>query len=202
MKVLLIEKNSIYFENGENSISFSDLDELKFYTGVDLTQTVGGKRVGYEPDRGIHTVFDGVKTLNMSIPFDAYEQLLSHIGLYTSRKTNPLYGLTGHALAARQRDLDESDIRATFEVESEAPVVTPFGTFNGGQDSAGYIHGAVGLAQALGEPDVTITDLDNVAHTMSFTDAMTVAALVGQQFRTAFLKKQAALVEIAGRVMA
>ena len=97
---------------------------------------------------------------------------------------------------------DEIAVRATFDVDSEAPVATPYGIFNGGQDSAGYIQGAVGLAQALGETEVQITDTNNVAHTMSFTEAMTVAALVGKQFRTAFMVKQAALVEIANRVMA
>lgn len=97
------------------------------------------------------------------------------------------------ALKEDARRLEE-EARKTFELESEAPVEALGFTWNGGQDSAGYIQGAVGLAQALGEPDVTITDIDNVARVLSFPEALQVAAMVGAQFRTAFFKKQAGLV--------
>lgn len=104
-------------------------------------------------------------------------------------------------LFEQQKVADEAEVRRVYEEESEAPVECLGHTWNGGQDSASYIQGAVGLAQALGENTVTITDINNVAHVLSFTDALTVAAYVGVQFRTAFFKKQAALVEIAGRTL-
>lgn len=100
-----------------------------------------------------------------------------------------------------QKIADEKTARDLYEIEAEAPVEALGYTWNGGQDSASYIQGAVGLAQALGEEDVTITDIDNVSHTMSFSDAMTIAALIGAQFRVAFFKKQNTLVEIANRVL-
>ena len=201
MRMLLVEKTGVYLQNGEDSVGFKDLDELKFYTGVDLTQTVGGTRVGYEPDRGMHTEFDGSSTTECPVPYTIYDQLLAQVSLYAARKTNPLYGLTGVRLFEAQKRVDEADVRRIYEEESEAPVECLGRTWNGGQDSASYIQGAVGLAQALGEENVQITDIDNVAHTMTFTDALTVAATVGAQFRDAFLKKQAGLVEIANRVM-
>ena len=121
------------------------------------------------------------------------------------------YKLVGNALVERaewaaekafadQKLADEKATRDLYEIESEAPVEALGHVWNGGQDSASYIQGAVGLAQALGEESVTITDIDNVSHTVSFSDAMTIAALIGVQFRTAFFKKQNTLVEIANRV--
>ena len=198
--MLLVEKTGVYLQNGEDSVGFKDLDELKFYTGVDLTQTVGGTRVGYEPDRGMHTEFDGSSTTERPVPYTIYDQLLAQVSLYTARKTNPLYGLTGVRLFEAQKRVDESEVRRVYEEESEAPVVCLGHTWNGGQDSASYIQGAVNLAQALGESTVTITDIANVGHTMSFADALAISATIGKAFRDAFFKKQAALVEINGRV--
>lgn len=99
--------------------------------------------------------------------------------------------------AAAAKVTQEAQIRATFDVTSEAPVTVTITegtfTFNGGQDSAGYIQGAVQLAQALLETTVDITDVNNVRRTMSFESASVVAVAVGQAFRTAFFIKQDAL---------
>ena len=93
--------------------------------------------------------------------------------------------------------VQETQIRDTFNVASEAPVEVTITegtfTFNGGQDSASYIQGAVALAQALSETTVDITDVNNVRRTMSFASAATVATTIGQAFRTAFFVKQDAL---------
>jgi hypothetical protein len=99
--------------------------------------------------------------------------------------------------AAADKVVAATAIRATFETDSEAPVTVTITegtfTFNGGQDSAGYIQGAVQLAQALSETTVDITDINNVRVTMSFESAMTVATAIGQAFRVTFFAKQDAL---------
>lgn len=96
---------------------------------------------------------------------------------------------------------EEVKIRNTYAVDSEAPVevTIPEGsfTFNGGQDSASYISGAVTLAQSLGESTVFITDVDNIKRELSFDSANTVAVLVAKQYRDAFFTKQDALVALA-----
>ena len=95
---------------------------------------------------------------------------------------------------------DEQAVRNTFDIDSEAPVTVGLYTFNGGQDSSGYIDGAIALAQALGETTVDITDIDNVARTLTFEEAQTAVVMISKAFRDAFFAKQAGLVEIAGRV--
>jgi hypothetical protein len=99
-----------------------------------------------------------------------------------------------------QKKRAEKVIRDTFAVNSEAPVevTIPEGTFtfNGGQDSAGYIQGATQLAQALSEPNVVITDINNVSITMDFSSAVIVATEIGKAFRTAFFVKQNSLVAL------
>lgn len=95
----------------------------------------------------------------------------------------------------------EAQIRATYAIDSEAPVevTIPEGTFtfNGGQDSASYISGAVTLAESLAETSVFITDVDNIKRELSFDSANTVAVLVAKQYRDAFFIKQDALVALA-----
>lgn len=94
----------------------------------------------------------------------------------------------------------EQAIRGAFDSESESPVEVEIteGTysFNGGQDSAAYIQGAVSLAQALSETDVEITDVGNIARRISLESALHISVIIGKAFRVAFLKKQAALVAL------
>lgn len=96
---------------------------------------------------------------------------------------------------------EEVEIREAYAVDSEAPVEVTIleGSFifNGGQDSASYISGAITLAQALGELTVSITDVDNIKIELSFDSANTVAMSVAKQYRDAFFVKQDALVTLA-----
>ena len=102
--------------------------------------------------------------------------------------------------AAAQKTAARAAIVSQYEIDSEAPVEVAVdeGTFifNGGQDSASYIQGAVTLAQTLGEETVDITDIDNVRRTLSFESASTVAVMIGVSFRNAFFAKQDALVNL------
>ena len=102
--------------------------------------------------------------------------------------------------ALANKVVQEAQIRKTFDVASEAPVTVTIAegtfTFNGGQDSASYIQGAITLAQALNEATVTITDHTNVRRQMSFASASAVAIAIGEAFRTAFFAKQDALVAL------
>ena len=103
-------------------------------------------------------------------------------------------------VAAANKVVQEAQIRAAFDVASVAPVSVTITegtfTFNGGQESASYIQGAVQLAQALNETNVTITDHLNERRVMTFASANAVATAIGQAFRTAFFAKQDALVAL------
>lgn len=199
-KIFVVEKGqlAIVRDNNGNEVSFESLAELSRCTGMDFS---GKFYVGYEPTIGFFQDSEDPFVTAGDIPHTGYEWLIDNIALLAARKADPLYGLTGVQLFEAQKRVDEAEVRRVYAEESEAPVECLDLLWNGGQDSASYIQGAVVLAQALAEEMVTITDIDNVAHTMSFTDALTVAAYVGAQFRDAFLKKQAGLVEIANRVM-
>ena len=87
----------------------------------------------------------------------------------------------------------------TFETDSEAPVevTIPEGTytFNGGQDSASFLSGAVQLAVELNEVSVFITDINNVPVELSHTSVMIVATAIGKAYRDAFFAVQAAKVD-------
>lgn len=66
---------------------------------------------------------------------------------------------------------------------STAPVTVNGTTYNGGDSSASAIAGAVQLAQALGETDVKLWDIDNVVGTYTFDEAMNIAAQIAKAYR-------------------
>lgn len=97
--------------------------------------------------------------------------------------------------AARERKFDE--IRAAYREALKTPVVTTLGTFTGGEESAGAINGAIGLAQFFSEADVLITDAANRGKRYSYGDAMLIAASIGKAARDAFYKKQELMCQAA-----
>jgi len=63
------------------------------------------------------------------------------------------------------------------------PVTVNTVTYNGGASSASAISGAVILAQALGETDVKLWDINNSIATYTFEEAQSIAAQIAQAYR-------------------
>lgn len=103
---------------------------------------------------------------------------------------------TSEELSEQEKQKQIQTIRAQFMLDSEAPVEVNGVLYNGGNDSARDIHGAVILAEALGETSVLIAGYDNVAREMTFEDALNVSAQVGKSWRTAYFTMQEAKVAL------
>jgi hypothetical protein len=179
--------------------------EVQFQSAEDFTRITGasldGSRINYEPDRGLYIVDEVDK--QQEIPDAFYEDLLSNIQTFLDRQADPTYGMTGKKLFDALNENEEEAARVLYAVESEAPVEIslPEGTFtfNGGNDSASYISGGVTLAQALGETDVGIWDIDNEIHTLSFDSAMIAAVTIAKEWRDKAYVKQTKLSDIKKR---
>lgn len=202
-KIFLVENGkTVYLQDEEGQkVCFDDFKDFNRCSGIDLT---GKFYIGYEPSLHYFADDSDSEVSPNNIPYQQYEDAIAQIAVLQERKDNPLYGLSGQDLFDAQNAVDEKTTRETFVTESEAPVTAtiPEGTFtfDGGQDSASYIQGAIQLAQDLGEANVSVTDIGNEARTLSFESASTVAIQIGKAFRTAFFKKQATLVAITNRV--
>lgn len=174
-----------------DEVSFLTLEDLMRCTGMDFT---GKFYIGYEPEINFFSDSEDPSVSSDMIPHSPYEWIIDNISVLKTRQDDKTYGLTGDALKQAQYDVAVDNIRTTFAQDSEAPVLSLGYTWNGGQDSASYIQGAVTLAQSLGETSVNITDIDNVTRELTFEQALQVATDVGLSFRTAFFNKQNALV--------
>jgi len=117
-----------------------------------------------------------------------------------AREQDPFYGMEGEELFDAHNAADEVEVRATFETDSLLPITSGSYTYNGGNNSAIWITNAIDLAEALGNTDVTITDIDNIRRVLSFPVARQVVVDVSTAYQAVFLTKQDALVEIAERV--
>ena len=124
--------------------------------------------------------------------------LKNHVGLIEISKKE--FDLLLEPTREELKRTKETKVRKTFKQDTEEPVevAVDSGVFiwNGGVESARLIIEAVELAKRLSEDVVWITDVDNVAHPLSIEDVYKVATAVGLAHRTAFFKKQSALVEI------
>jgi hypothetical protein len=202
MKIFNLQRETLHIEDADgNTVMFNNAEEYLKYTGKVLPDICN---VSYEPGRDLHVNFDGVNDEVMKLPNASYDEDIASVLLYTARKADPKYGLTGEELFNVMNEEDEKLARAAYKTDSQAPVLVILAegtfTFNGGDDSASQISGAVSLAEALGETDVNIWDVDNVTHILSFDSAMYAAAMIAKAWRDRAYAKQAALVEIASRV--
>lgn len=69
--------------------------------------------------------------------------------------------------------------------------------YKGGDSSASAIAGAVSLASALQEDTVTIIDVKDTAHKLTFDKAMMLSALIAKQWRCSFFRYKELKVLIA-----
>ena len=90
----------------------------------------------------------------------------------------------------KQRKIDEITINPT------EPVTIGTVTYNGGNSSASAISGAIALAQALGETDVKLWDIDNNIAIYTFTEAQAIAAQIAQAYRDKQLVKYTIIAQI------
>lgn len=87
------------------------------------------------------------------------------------------------------------EIRQRYALESEAPVTTSKGAFNGGFESAAEIRSAVALASELSEPNITLVKYSNRTVTVTLAEALQVARVIGAAARVLFFKKQGLMVQ-------
>jgi len=87
--------------------------------------------------------------------------------------------------------LDELKQRKIAEITINPTEPVTIGTviYNGGNSSASAISGAIALAQALGETDVKLWDIDNNIATYSFDEAQNIAAQIAKEYRDKQLAK-------------
>ena len=106
-----------------------------------------------------------------------------------ARAADPLYGLAGEERVQAQFALAKQAADAALAMAASQPVEVPIPEgvwrYNGGDGSASAILGAVTLAEALGEAEVTLWDADNILRTMSIESAMTVAVAIAATYRAA-----------------
>lgn len=75
-------------------------------------------------------------------------------------------------------------LKSRYKSLAKEPVSVNGILWNGGDISAGAINGAIALARAAGETDVTLWDYNDVNHAnMSFADASTLAAQIALTYR-------------------
>lgn len=83
-----------------------------------------------------------------------------------------------------------NEIRDAYNVAADLPVDALNATWNGGFDSAIKLDAAKRLSESAGATGVRFYDIDNVAHDLSFADALTVVIAVAVAYQTALGNKQ------------
>jgi hypothetical protein len=82
------------------------------------------------------------------------------------------------------------------QANSFAPVEVNGVMYNGGDGSASAIAGAVELAQALGETEVKLWDVNNIIATYTFEEAMNISAQIAKTYRDTQFAKYEKIAEI------
>jgi len=101
------------------------------------------------------------------------------------------------------KEFEIETLKREFDVTSEAPVEVTVQegtyTFNGGNDSASVIFGAISLAQNLGEETVGIWDINDDVYQFSYESALIIARTIGLAWRTLAYELQGKKSEIKKR---
>lgn len=93
-------------------------------------------------------------------------------------------------------ELKTTKINEVKAIDEKASVTINDITYNGGDSSASAIAGAVQLAQALGELDVKLWDINNTIATYTFDEAMAISAQIAKTYRDTQFAKYEKIVEI------
>ncbi len=100
------------------------------------------------------------------------------------------------ALLVTQKAKKVRELETAFQVASKLPVTVGKNTYNGGEDSAGKLKGALSLASDMSQSIVTFFDINNLPIELSLTDALTVITTIGAKYQSDFAKFQAYKVSI------
>lgn len=95
------------------------------------------------------------------------------------------------------KEAKKRSIKALYADALIQPVTNQYGTFNGGEESAGAINSAVMLSDNNGETYTVITDIDNMEIKCNREQAVKIAADIGNVARQLFYKKQLKMRQIA-----
>lgn len=91
-----------------------------------------------------------------------------------------------------------SEIKKEYAAKAIEPVEVNGILWTGGDGSAAAINGAIMLAQAAGEPDVTLWDYYNINHTgISFEQAQQIAAQIALAYRAVMYERNAKIAEVS-----
>ena len=88
------------------------------------------------------------------------------------------------------KESKKESIRDAYQAELKLPVTTALGTFNGGEESASAINGAISLSDFNSEEITIITDINNNEIKCNRGQAFSIAAAIGNVSRKLFYKKQ------------
>ena len=94
-------------------------------------------------------------------------------------------------------------IRQAFNVEADAPVPDPLGgthSYHGGYSSAGKLYNALSMSREMGLESVTYTDTENVEHTLTLAEALTICMTLGGKYQADFMRKQSLMRSIDNAV--
>lgn len=165
--------------NGVKSAEFRSREEFEKYTGVKAPDVY---QLNYQPKTGTHHEFDGENTIVHPIPNEEYEYLIENIDTYVARQNDITYGLTPREVTKVLAERDLRNLTDVFRVESQAPVTVTVEegtfTFNGGDDSASAIAGAIQRAELKSRAKVPIWDINNVIREYSYGSATAIALAI------------------------
>ena len=167
-----------YFKNTNNEIFAYDTEQVAAGYGADLTPLESGE----------YTDGTEIKPFKLDATF---EQVVRDVN---GAITAPLTLVDSQFAEAIQAKI--ATIKSAYKAYSAEPVTVDLITYNGGDSSASAINGAIQLAQANTEPDMSLWDVDNVLYAgVSFTDAMLIAQTIATQYRDRMFERSAKIAE-------
>jgi len=129
------------------------------------------------------------------IGFDAtgVEQKITKLGI----APDPTWTTTKPFILSEAQKLKRDEIRTAFQAAAALPVTDVTGnTWNGGYDSAIKIDAAKRMAQLNSSANVTLYDINNVAHVLTIADAASLILAIGADYQTKFAAKQNFMLQV------
>ena len=136
---------------------------------------------------------------NASIPNDPANRDYAEYLEWLAGGNTPEPQYTADELLAKQQEAKRNEIRSAFNVEADVPVSDPLGgthAYHGGYSSAGKLYNALSMSREMGLESVTYTDTENVEHTLTLTEALTICLTLGGKYQADFMRKQSLMREI------
>lgn len=119
--------------------------------------------------------------------------IASNLTLITEEEAKTILNPLTHVSLPDLKELKKSEIRAKFEIDSNKSVLALTYSWNGGFDSAIKLDAAKRLSESAGLTSVVFFDLNNIPHSLSFTEALQVIISVASSFQYQLGKKNSLL---------